>query len=99
VYNLYLTINILQAGTLLFPIVELHIFYKKDFNGSKALRIDPNLKPRSITEQKAILRQSDFDACADHRWPTARPDDLIPEDREPDSWSECRPKQDMGKCC
>ena len=28
----------------------------------------------------AIPWQSDFYACADHWWPTARPDDVIPED-------------------
>lgn len=71
----------LSIGAPLYPGIEVtHYFYKKDFYSGKAFRINPSLKPGSITEQMAIPWQSDFYACADHWWPTARPDDVIPED-------------------
>ena len=70
----------LSIGAPLYPGIEVtHYFYKKDFYSGKAFRINPNLKPGSITEQMAIPWQSDFYACAEDWWPTARPDDVIPE--------------------
>lgn len=70
----------LSIGAPLYPGIEVtHYFYKKDFYSGKAFRINPNLKPGSITEQMAIPWQADFYACAEHWWPTARPDDVIPE--------------------
>jgi hypothetical protein len=71
----------LSIGSPLFPGIEVtHYFYKKDIYSGKAFRINPNLKPGNITEQMAIPWQSDFYACAGYWWPTARPDDVIPED-------------------
>ena len=70
----------LSIGAPLFPGIEVtHYFYKKDFYSGKAFRINPDLKPGSITEQMAIPWQSDFYACAKHWWPAARPDHVIPE--------------------
>jgi hypothetical protein len=70
----------LSIGAPLYPGIEVtHYFYKKDFYSGKAFRINPDLKPGNVTEQMAIPWQSDFYACADHWWPTARPDNVISE--------------------
>ena len=51
----------LSIGAPLYPGIEVtHHFYKKDIYGGKAFRINPNLKPGSITEQMAVPWQSDF---------------------------------------
>ena len=87
----------LSIGAPLFPGIEVtHYFYKKEIYGGKAFRINPNLKPGSITEQMAIPWQSDFYACADYWWPTARPDDVIPEDGPIE---EDAPRERMGRTC
>jgi len=68
----------LSIGAPLYPGIEVtHYFYKKEFYNGKPFRINSSLKPGSITQHMAIPWQSDFFACADYWWPTARPDDVF----------------------
>lgn len=83
----------LCIGAPLFPGIEVtHHFYRTDIYSGRAFRINPNLKPGSVTEQMAIPWQSDFYFCRQFWWPTARPDNVIPEDgpiedAEPQEWA------------
>ena len=70
----------MSIGAPLFPGIEVtHYFYKTEIYAGKAFRINPILKPGTITERMAIPWQTDFLAFDDHWWPTARPDHVIPE--------------------
>ncbi len=71
----------LAVGAPLYPGIEAtHYFYKKEYYGGRPFRINPAFKAGSITQQMAVPWQSDFYACADVWWPSARPDSVFAED-------------------
>jgi L-Lysine epsilon oxidase N-terminal/L-lysine epsilon oxidase C-terminal domain len=72
----------LSIGSPFFPGIEItYIVWDPSLYDGKPFRINHNLEPGDITKHMAIPWQADFWACSDDWWPSARPDDVIP-DRE-----------------
>jgi len=71
----------LAIGAPFFPGIEItYIVWDPSLYDGQAFRINPDLEAGDITKHMALPWQADFLLCSNDWWPTARPDDVIPED-------------------
>ena len=70
-----------SIGSPFFPGIEItYIVWDPSLYDGKPFRINRSIEAGDITRHMAIPWQADFLACADDWWPTARPDDVLPDD-------------------
>lgn len=66
-------------GGAFYPGIEITSIARDAGHFESAFRLSSQLEPGDVTKWMAVPWQADFHACSDNWWPTARPDDVIPE--------------------